>query len=80
MTVIWYLNGGAISDFDFFISVPLADWALGAAGDLDLDGKSDLVWYGPGSGSVVRWIMKGRHVSPAIESLPATGTGWQMVQ
>ena len=77
-TAVWYMNGGAIATSDFFVTVPFGTWSLGAANDVDFDGRTDLVWYTAG-GSVVRWLMQGRHVNPITESLPSVGAGWSMV-
>ena len=77
---MWYLdNSGFIAATDFFVSVPIAEWQLGAARDLDRDGKTDLIWYGPNSGNVVRWHMNGVGVAPTVESLPSIGPGWHNV-
>jgi hypothetical protein len=65
---------------EFLVSVPLPEWTLGSARDIDFDGKADLIWYGPASGNVVRWRMQGRGVAPIAESLPAVGTGWNVVR
>ncbi len=79
-TVAWYMGAsGALADFDFFVSVPLAAWQLGSVGDYNLDGHDDLMWYATADGSVVRWLMHGRHVAPTTETVSGVGTGWQMV-
>ncbi len=79
MAAAWYVDAGALADYDFFVSVQIADWTLGTAGDFDLDGRDDLMWYGPVNGSVVRWMMHGRHLAPTMETVSSVGTGWQMV-
>jgi hypothetical protein len=81
MTAVWYLGTTfGIAAADFFVSVPLPEWTLGSARDIDFDGKADLILYGPASGNVVRWRMQGRGVAPIVESMPDVGTGWSIVR
>jgi predicted outer membrane repeat protein len=79
-TAVWYMTTSATMVGEFLVSVPLPEWTLGSARDIDFDGKADLIWYGPASGNVVRWRMQGRGVAPIAESLPAVGTGWNVVR
>ena len=78
LTAVWYMNGATIADYDFFVSVPPSVWTLGTVGDFHRTGRQDLLWYAPGSGSVVRWGMNGRHVAPTFDFLPSVGGGWSM--
>ncbi|MEP7206507.1 MAG: FG-GAP-like repeat-containing protein [Casimicrobiaceae bacterium] len=77
--VAWYMNGGTVAASDFFVSVPFAAWDIGRVDDYDFDGRSDIMWYGNASGSVVRWLFRGRHVAPDVETLQSVGGGWAMV-
>jgi hypothetical protein len=58
-------------------TAPAAEWQLGTAGDFDLDGVSDLMWYAPSSGTVARWSMHGRPATPTYDML-GVRTNWYM--
>jgi hypothetical protein len=81
-TAVWYIDRFTSSTFvaDFLVSVPLADWTLGTARDVDFDDRTDLIWYGETSGSIVRWRMQGRGIAPITDALPNVGTGWKIVR
>ncbi len=77
-TAVWYLNGASVVDVDFLLPAPPAEWAVGSTGDFDADGRVDVAWRSI-DGTVVRWMMKGRHVTPAAETLPGVGVEWTMI-
>ena len=82
MTAAWYIDAAApspLADYDFFVSVPLADWNVGTAGDFNVDGRDDLLWYAPDTGNVVRWLMNRRHATPVVEYVASVGAGWHML-
>ncbi|MBY0336339.1 MAG: cellulase family glycosylhydrolase [Acetobacteraceae bacterium] len=65
---------GAAATAQTALPNPGAGWTLRGAGDLDGDGRSDLVWQNAG-GDVVAWRMNGASVA-AMASLGNPGAGW----
>jgi hypothetical protein len=60
-------NDGLLQAFDdLTISVTIAisgDWIIAGVGDLDGDGKADMLWRDPTTGTVAAWYMNGLVVS-----------------
>ena len=77
-TAVWYLDSGRLLAVDFLPAAPATEWSVGSTGDFDADGRVDVAWQAF-DGTVVRWMMKGRHVAPVIETLPGVGGGWNMI-
>ena len=61
---IWLLNGASIKQVPPTLSagVPLA-WQIAGVGDLDGDGKADLLWRHTQTGDVAVWLLNGNMVS-----------------
>jgi subtilisin-like proprotein convertase family protein len=53
--VRWSLDNGAVSSVKNLGVVPVNQWRAAAAGDLDHDGNSDLVWRSQENGTVAVW-------------------------
>jgi hypothetical protein len=45
---------------------PLATWAIKGIGDVDGDGKADLVWHNTATGDVAVWL--GNGVNPPTDT------------
>ncbi|MFO0829712.1 MAG: VCBS repeat-containing protein [Phycisphaerales bacterium] len=75
----WLLNGASIGSQGTIALGELmgSTWACAAIGDLDGDGKSDLVWRKSTTGQVKVWLMNGLSAasSPIAETL---GTSWTL--
>lgn len=61
-----HVHGWLLDGFDILAAAPIAnagavptDWALIVTGDLDNDGKEDLVWRNVNGGVVAGWLMTG---------------------
>ena len=57
-------------------------WIVGATGDVDGDGSTDIVWRNTTSGEVVLWFMNGSTVSKETDLLApgvSVGADWQVV-
>lgn len=82
--VVWLLHGMAwratvVPDPDHAVD---ANWQVVAAGDLDGDGSSDIVWYNTTSGRVVQWLLDPNLVRTAgrFTDPPQAGdANWQVV-
>lgn len=57
---------------------PLADWALAAVADVDVDGRADLVWGNAKTGAAMAWIMDGA-ARRRLQTLPKISeAGWAL--
>ncbi len=57
-------------------------WIIGATGDVDGDGSTDIVWRNTTSGEVVLWFMNGSTVSKETDLLApgvSVGADWKIV-
>ena len=57
-------------------------WIVGATGDIDGDGSTDIVWRNTDSGEVVLWFMNGNRVSKETNLLQpgvSVGVDWKIV-
>jgi subtilisin family serine protease len=61
---VWLMNGTRVV-WSGYLSVQRsldAGWRIEAAGDLDRDGKADLVWRNDSDGGLAGWLMNGERV------------------
>ena len=56
-TTIWFMNGSTVLS-TANLPAPATSWTPSAFGDLNGDGRSDIVWHNP-SGANVVWLMNG---------------------
>jgi surface antigen len=89
-SVVWFMNGNRASDVQpiLYGSSPAtlgAPWKIVGNGDMNGDGKADMLWYNTSTLKSVVWFMNGNRVSnPAdvlyLEGRPATpGPEWQTI-
>jgi hypothetical protein len=80
---VWYLAGCEVlsSQYLSIDRVTDLDWQIRGVGDLDGDGKADLIWQHATQGLVAAWLMDGSQVlSTTSLSLPRTSDlHWQIV-
>ena len=56
----WLLDGASMKAWATLLpALDPVNWRLDGIGDLDGDGKADLIWRSPYSGDVVAWMMDG---------------------
>lgn len=58
------------------LSTPGAEWQVKGAGDLDGDGKADIVFQNSDSGEVFAWLQNGLSTM-AGGSIGTSGTAWR---
>ena len=57
MVALWLMNGGNIVSPGFLVGVPV-EWEIKGIGDLNGDGKADVIWQNS-NGTVAIWFMNG---------------------
>jgi hypothetical protein len=53
-------------------------WQIAGVGDLDGDGKADLIWRHSQTGDVSAWLMDGATVKQAPVVAPGVPLAWQI--
>jgi hypothetical protein len=78
---MWLMNGAGIRELGPEIPGPLGGgWIAATAGDFNLDGMADLLWYNPASNRAAVWLIEGTGVLAQGPEMPGpAGTGWTAV-
>ena len=78
---VWFMNGTNVSGSASLNWTVLGStgWELRGTGDFNRDGRVDLLWHQPGSGSVGVWLMNGTTVSSAPSLSWSAGAPWEIV-
>jgi hypothetical protein len=80
LLVVWYMRGVEMTSSAYLTPNSAGDrsWKIVGAGDLNGDGKPDLVWQHDVSGELVAWFMSGISMTTWRSLSPRTayGTGW----
>ncbi len=63
---IWLVQTGYIVSASPLMSSPTPDWIVGAVGDLDNDGKADIIFQNDTTGEAAAWYMNGLSITSAV--------------
>lgn len=80
---VWFMDGLNILQTSMLgvSSVADPDWRIAGAGDINADGRADLIWQHAGTGRLAAWMMRGatvvaqRHLSHYISDLNWSARG-----
>ena len=69
---VWFMDGVNVRfPASFSIGMPDPNWKIAGAGDLNSDGKADVVWQNHATGHLGAWLMDGNNVmSTSALSVP----------
>ena len=80
---VWYMDGTSMADGVWLnpADVGDTDWKIRAVGDINADGRPDLLWQHLGDGSVAAWFMNGvNQIGGTLLSPSAVpDLGWKIV-
>lgn len=77
--VVYYMNNTTIASAAFLPSIEDdPNHVVVAVGDVDGDGKPDLVWYNYLSGAVVVWLMDGVNIKAGARITTVADLNWQI--
>ncbi len=79
----WLMDGGSVISSSYFTpsQVPDTNWKIVAVGDINGDGKTDLIWHHQTTGDIGYWLMDGGSVISSSYFTPSQvpDTNWKIV-
>jgi hypothetical protein len=76
--VVWLMNGGALSSTAVLPTVA-PTWDIKEIGDVNGDGRADVIWRSTMTGQNVVWLMNGGTMSSAIVLPAVADLNWDLV-
>ena len=77
---VWLMNGVArSSEVELPVVAADTDWRIAAVGDLNGDGKADLLWRHTSTGDDALWLMDGTTRTSNIPLTAVVDTTWEIV-
>ena len=80
VVALWLMKGTKIASSGLlsFLGGVSTEWAIAQTGDVNGDGKTDVIWRNSNTGEVVVWLMNGLNIS-TIGLAGSTPTDWGIV-
>jgi len=79
ITRLWLMNGPTVAgDLEFPQWQAMNPWRIAGMGDVDGDGRDDVIWYYPPSGIVAVWLMNGGTIVSSATLATVSDTEWQI--
>lgn len=78
----WFFNGSTMAGGTLLTPSQVSDpnWQIRAVGDLNHDGRPDLIWQYVPTGQVAFWLMNGTTaIGYVIPNVPAPGVDWEII-
>jgi hypothetical protein len=73
------MNGAALSGGGaVFATITDPNWSVAGVGDVDGDGKSDILWRNNTTGENVIYLMNGAAISSSAAINPLQGSDWSI--
>ena len=76
-TYIWFMNGATATGTGYTESQADGTWTISDVGDMNDDGKDDVLWRHNG-GAMYVWLMDGVSLGPGTAFLTAISTNWRI--
>jgi hypothetical protein len=78
---VWFMADNVLTSATFTNPPLLADtnWVVGATGDYNFDGRTDIVWRNNATGDNMMWFMNGVTMTGGAATSPLADVGWKMV-
>ena len=78
---VWFMADNVLTSATFTNPPLLADvnWVVGATGDYNFDGRTDIVWRNVSTGDNMIWFMNGVTMTGGASTSPLADVGWKIV-
>jgi hypothetical protein len=80
--VLWYMNGTTMTGGTFLSppSMPDPGWTIAGSGDVNYDGKTDVLWRHATTGDIRIWYMNGAALASQVAPTPPglADMGWRI--
>jgi len=76
LTVYWDLDQFTYVSFGFLTADRPSNWTVGALGDLNGDGNTDIIWRDGTAGLTDVWFMNGATLLSSASIFPTLGSDW----
>ena len=72
------MNGASVTFSAFLPTIANTNWEIKGVGDLDIDGKADVVWRNKTNGHNFAWLMNGTTVASSAFLPSIANLNWEI--